>query len=217
LWAAQKLSTAKYGRIYITKAVLSRTAFFALFHSPFISTNLFLKPYEPTQIIQYHKARIRRFGISSPMALGWNTSDTQQIRFHILSQIADLSGQSVLDIGSGLGDFRPFLGERFARICYTGIDQMEEFICSAQKLYGGLPNTNFIQGNFWTSELVLSCKKGLAFNLLSVVGHPPGELKAYNPDIIRSHCLGLTQKVEILEGYLDGDFTVFMKKSEPWQ
>jgi SAM-dependent methyltransferase len=180
------------------------------------------------------------------MALGWNTSDTQQIRFHILSQIADLSGQSVLDIGSGLGDFRPFLGERFARICYTGIDQMEEFICSAQKLYGGLPNTNFIQGNFWTSELAdadyvfasgslnykhedadfifkmieklfLSCKKGLAFNLLSVVGHPPGELKAYNPDIIRSHCLGLTQKVEILEGYLDGDFTVFMKKSEPWQ
>jgi SAM-dependent methyltransferase len=176
------------------------------------------------------------------MALGWNSADTQQIRFQVLTRIADLSRHSVLDLGCGRGDLRPFLGERFAQIRYTGMEQIEEFIQQAQKSYGGLPNTTFILGNFCTTgipdadyvfasgslnykqedpdfifkmieKLFLSCKAGLAFNLLCEAGSPPGELAAYDPDSIRSFCLGLTKKVEIIDGYLEGDFTVFMKKN----
>lgn len=61
-------------------------------------------------------------------SLGWNTTDDQQLRFRVLSQIANLSGVSVCDIGCGFADLLPFLRERFDDVTYTGVDVTPSFL-----------------------------------------------------------------------------------------
>jgi SAM-dependent methyltransferase len=192
-------------------------------------------------IIRYHQERIRAYGPASSMALGWNTRLNQQLRFGVLASIADLSNHSVIDAGCGRGDLAPFLGEKFKGIRYTGIEQVKEFTTLAKKQYGHLTGVQFVEGDFLGTALqeadyILSsgslnyknssarflleaignlfaqCKKGLGFNLLSKTGFPPGELQAYNPDLVIGFCGTLSKKVILTEGYLEGDFTVFMYK-----
>jgi SAM-dependent methyltransferase len=192
-------------------------------------------------IIRYHQERIRAYGPESSMALGWNTRRNQQLRFGVLASIADLSNNSILDAGCGRGDLAPFLGERFNGIRYFGIEQVAEFTTLAKKQYGHLSGVKFAEGDFLGTELqeadyILSSgslnyknssarflfeaiaklfahsKKGYGFNLLSKTGFPPGDLQAYNPDLVVGFCQTLSKKVILTEGYLEGDFTVYMYK-----
>jgi SAM-dependent methyltransferase len=194
-----------------------------------------------TKITDYHQGRIVVYGLRSSMALGWNTVASQRIRFDILADIADLSLHSVLDVGCGRGDLRVHLGMRYPGIDYHGIDQMEPFINLANKQYGHIPRTTFKVGNIWTTplpeadyvfasgtlnyknsnpnfiyemieKLFSTCKKGFGFNLLSKVGHPPGELSAYAPDGILNYCRTLSDNVKLMDDYQEGDYTVYMYK-----
>jgi SAM-dependent methyltransferase len=200
-----------------------------------------VKPSDLSKINKYHEARIRTFGPRSSMALGWNTKESQFQRFAILSEIADLNNSSVLDVGSGRGDLKVYLGERFSGIQYTGIEQQDIFFDLAVKQYGHLPNTTFIKSNFWLEPLPAAdyilvsgslnyknsdpgfifkmirklydaCRVGLGFNLLSQIGYPPLNLSAYPPDTIIPFCETLTAHVELREGYQEGDYTLFMYK-----
>ena len=193
-------------------------------------------------VIQYHESRIRQYGAASSLALGWNTNYSQKIRFKVLAGIADLSHRSVLDNGCGKGDLSAFLGKCFTGIRYTGIDQMAVFIEMANKLYGHLPGTRFIQCDFDETDLPLSdyvlvsgalnyknsdkdyiyktitrlfnaSEKGLAFNLLSATGYPEGELCSYQPDNIIKFCRSLSDEVKWRDDYLEGDYTIFMHKN----
>lgn len=190
-------------------------------------------------IKNYHEARIHHYGPHSVMALGWNTHRNQQVRFEVLSEIDDLSHSSILDLGSGRGDLSVFLRIRFDGISYTGIEQLEAFHAIAVQRYGHLPHTSFIQGNFWNDplpetdyilisgalnykhsdpgfiysllpRLFQSAKKGMAFNLLSQCGYPPGDLVAYDADEILRFCQTFCPKVVLREDYLEGDFTVYL-------
>ncbi len=176
------------------------------------------------------------------MALGWNTPASQRIRFEMLSQIADLSNSSVIDLGCGRGDLSVYLGERFPGIKYTGIEQHETFIDIANRQYGHLPNTRFITGNFWTEtipvadfilasgslnyknsdpgfiykmirKLFQSSATGLGFNLLSNIGYPPFHLCAYKPEVILPFCETLSAHVVLREDYQEGDYTVYVYKT----
>jgi SAM-dependent methyltransferase len=202
-----------------------------------------LKPTDLQKINKYHEARIRTYGPKSSMALGWNTRKSQEQRFEVLSQIADLNNHSILDIGCGRGDLRAYLGERFSGITYTGIEQNEIFLDLAIKQYGHLPQTDFTGSNFWTDplppadyilasgslnyknsdpgfvykmirKLYDSCAKAVGFNLLSSIGYPPLDLCAYPPQVILAFCQSISSHVEIRDGYQEGDYSVFMYKSE---
>lgn len=61
-------------------------------------------------------------------AVGWFSRETQEIRFEILSQIADLHGSSVLDVGCGLGDLLHYFQKREIHCQYTGIDLSRNMI-----------------------------------------------------------------------------------------
>jgi SAM-dependent methyltransferase len=191
------------------------------------------------KILQYHETRIRAHGLRSAMALGWNIPANQQVRFEMLAEIAALDNKSVLDVGCGRGDLRAYLGGKFASVQYTGIEHLEEFLVIAKKLYGRLPGTKFILADFWTtpippsdfilasgalnyansdpdfiykqiSRLYAAAVEGFGFNLLSKVGYPPGDLRAHDPDDILSYCRTLSKRVRYRDGYLDGDYTIFM-------
>jgi SAM-dependent methyltransferase len=194
-------------------------------------------------IRKYHEARIKKYGAHSSMSLGWNTPCSQQTRFATLAEIADLTNRSILDIGCGRGDLCTFLFERFTGINYTGIEQIVSFYELALKQYSHLARTSFILGDFWTAvlppadyllasgalnyqnsdpdfltktirRLYSACHLGLGINLLSATGYPAGQLSAYSPAEVVAFCQTLSPQVVLREGYLEGDFTVFLYTGE---
>ncbi|MGI4737859.1 MAG: class I SAM-dependent methyltransferase [Janthinobacterium lividum] len=189
-------------------------------------------------VFRYHRERIREYGPGSPGALGW-LPDGQLIRFEILTQIGDLAHRSVLDVGCGYADLYPFLKQRFAGVQYHGIEQMPELLDLAQARYGHVPDVTLATGDFLRAPLPLcdyvlasgslnyrqrnprfiqeaiktlydSCRLGFGFNLLSWEPVDGGPLAAHDPPAIVAFCQTLAPRVKLLEGYRDGDFTVFM-------
>ncbi len=191
-------------------------------------------------VFRYHRQRIKECGVGSPGALGW-LPDGQLIRFEVLSQIGDLAHCSVLDVGCGYADLHPFLQQRFAGVRYHGIEQMPELLKLARTRYGHAPGVTLTTGDFLRAplppsdyvlasgslnyrhrnprfiyeaieKLYADCRRGLGFNLLSWEPADGGPLAAYDPTAIVAFCQTLAPDVQLVEGYRDGDFTVFMRR-----
>jgi SAM-dependent methyltransferase len=190
---------------------------------------------------RFHEMRIEEHGEDSTQALGWKNFHSQQARFAMLEDIGDMNDCSVLDVGCGHGDLRAYLDDKYPRLRYAGIDQMEEFLDVAIDRYAKMPETTFYLGDCYTAELprmdyVLAsgsliyrnsephfielvitklfdtCRVAFGFNLLSKVDSPEGVLVAYDPETIVQYCSTLTENVLLHEDYFDGDFTVWMYK-----
>jgi trans-aconitate methyltransferase len=190
---------------------------------------------------RFHEIRVDQHGEGTTQALGWKNFHSQQARFAMLEDIGDMNDCSVLDIGCGHGDLRAYLDDKYPRLRYAGIDQMESFLDIAIDRYAHLPNTVFYHGDCYSAELpgmdyVLACgslsyrnsdedfieqmisklfntcRIALGFNLLSRVDEPGGILMAYSPEVIVKYCRTLTDNVILHEGYFDDDFTIWMYK-----
>lgn len=145
-------------------------------------------------------------------------------------------------MGCGYGDLKEFLDQRFSDFAYLGIDQMHEFIVQAEERYQGSSNTHFIETDFSAVQLprmdyVLasgalayrsddpgfhmnmvrkmyeSAVHALAFNMLDVDRFPKHPLlTGHNREEVVAQCQDLCGNVEVIRGYLDDDFTVFMRR-----
>ncbi len=81
---------------------------------------------------------------SSHKALNWGSLDSQNLRFKVLSEIDDLTGKSILDVGCGLGDFADWFKKRNIPVNYTGLDLTWKLVEQARKNH---PTYEFIQGS----------------------------------------------------------------------
>lgn len=73
--------------------------------------------------IDRYAARFRQFGGSDPRTLGWDTRNHQWVRFRAVTELVDLRGRSVIDIGCGFADFPAFLSESGITVTsYLGVD-----------------------------------------------------------------------------------------------
>tara|TARA_Y100000768_G_scaffold333690_1_gene273905 strand:- start:37927 stop:38535 length:609 start_codon:yes stop_codon:yes gene_type:complete len=87
----------------------------------------------------------------SYLSLNWGSEESQILRFEILYQFADLKNKTILDVGSGLGDFYRWLQQNNKKnINYIGIDIVPEFVELAKKKYG---DEKFICGDFLSKKL----------------------------------------------------------------
>jgi hypothetical protein len=68
----------------------------------------------------------------------------QRFRFHKLLELAPLDGCSVLDVGSGIGDFFPIIRDRFREVRYHGIEVVPEMVDLAAAKY---PEASFRVAN----------------------------------------------------------------------
>jgi len=91
-----------------------------------------MNPDEKKQLIHFYDSRYEEFGYDVK-SVGWGDRASQELRFRVLSDIADLSGSSVCDLGCGFGDLYPYLMKRFGRIAYTGIDISRKLIEEATR------------------------------------------------------------------------------------
>lgn len=197
---------------------------------------------EKATIIHYHRHRIDTYQSGTVKALGWKREESQLKRFEVLSQVGDLSGCSVLDVGCGYGDLKNFLDKRFENLTYIGIDQMPEFIATARERYQDSPDTYFYQTDFTTVtfpqfEYVLAsgalgyrcnnpdfyldmikkmyetATQAVAFNMLDAARFQEDELLVgHDCEKIMSFCHTLSPRTKMVKGYLDDDFTIMIGK-----
>jgi SAM-dependent methyltransferase len=190
-------------------------------------------------IFRFHNKLANEYGRGTTGALGWKHPDGQQVRYKILSDIADLDNHSVLDAGCGHGDLREYLGNLYPRLRYYGVEQIPFLLQEAIERYSHLPDTYFFEGDFSASELPMvdyilgcgslsyrnsdplfvlktiqklfsNCRLGLGFNLLGKIEPPDGLLEVYNPVYILEFCRKLTDKVNLVKDYYEDDYTVFL-------
>ena len=73
----------------------------------------------------------------SPLSLGWDSTQSQQVRFRKLISAINLDSKSILDIGCGFGDLCSFLtSEGIAYKTYLGWDIVDSFIFEARNRFG---------------------------------------------------------------------------------
>ncbi|MEO6317029.1 MAG: class I SAM-dependent methyltransferase [Chitinophagaceae bacterium] len=190
-------------------------------------------------IRSFHHNAIAKYGPGTIDALGWISADSQSARFEALCRMANFYGHNILDIGCGHGDLRSYIGNTCAVFNYTGIEQIPEILEIAVQRHAHLPDTGFIEGDFSEAELPAAdyilasgvfnyrssdplyvynmierlfyhCRLGFAFNLLSRLKYPDDAIAAYNPADITTFCRRLTNKVQVIDGYWEDDFTVLM-------
>ncbi len=186
---------------------------------------------------RFFEDRYARYG-DSHETLDWSEAG-QRERFRILSEVGDLRGRRVLDLGSGLGHFYEYLRERHADVVYTGYDFSERFVAHSQAKYPGAlfevhdVFRDAIPGDF---DYVLcngihnletgsneadvarllgkawgAARIGVAFSMLSArAERRTPDRHYYDPLAMLSAALQLTPFVVLRHDYMPHDFTLYV-------
>ena len=170
----------------------------------------------------------------SPVAVGWlDGKQNQAKRFQTLLDIGVQEGDSILDLGCGLGHMVEHLEKVGLNVRYTGIDTNKWSIQQAYQcreatyihgtifdiqekydwgLASGVFNVEFpkLEMLETINELLSKANKGVAFNLLSSSANNSLKYENYTPEEIVSHLKG---DVSFVENYgVENDFTIYIKK-----
>lgn len=173
-------------------------------------------------------------------AVGQWSEEGQRFRFEKLTQIGDLAGKTVLDVGCGIGDLYPFLCNRYGWVRYIGIDIVPELIDSAARKYpaatfrcvdlvgedfrgefdyilmSGVFNNERQNATEFLYRMISAafelCKQGMGFNFTSRFASRYDEDMAYHdPMEILRFCLDhVSTKVTMSHHYERCDMAVFV-------
>ena len=103
------------------------------------------------KIIERYNERFRRFGMSIE-TLNSGTEGRRQLRFDILREVGISSGDSVLDLGCGFGDFLLYCRNKDLKVEYLGIDINPLLIAEARKRF---PEARFEVRDIQIDELLM--------------------------------------------------------------
>ncbi len=175
-------------------------------------------------------------------SVAWGSKESQQKRFEILSQIGDLEGRSLLDVGCGLGDFYGWLRNKYSDVHYTGIDITSSMINMALNNYpeikfkvqnilelkkiqsaydyvftSGIFNRRIPRHKHFVMNMIVRmfelCRKGIAFNIMSTRADFMEEGEYYaDPAKMLDFCLSISRKAALRHDYMPHDFTVYLYK-----
>lgn len=201
-----------------------------------------MDPVARATVLDFHRHRIDVFGAGSVESLGWRNATSQQRRFEVIADACDFEGASVLDVGCGRGDLKTFLDARVGRFSYLGLEHMPAFLDEARARYAGHPRTDFVQCDFSavalpSADFVVAsgalgyrcpdadfhltmirrmfdaARRALIFNVLDATafpGHPL--LTGRDRGEVLTFCRTLSPHVEVIDGYLEDDFTVCVRR-----
>lgn len=190
----------------------------------------------------YHDERLKQYAGDHARSLGWNSTESQFLRFKTIAQAVNFDGKSVLDLGCGYGDFKTFLDMSCTVESYTGVDQQGSFVKQAKKHFEHQHNCAFIKGDFSstklpTADIVVAsgslnyrarnktyhakvirtmyekAEEAVVFNLLNCHHFKETNLlEAHDPQQVLNYCLSLCPNCELIDDYADEDFTIVMRK-----
>lgn len=198
-----------------------------------------MKPEQRKRIVDRHRDSLTRHGYH-PRALYWSSREIQEVRFEVLAGIGIQSGDSLLDVGCGFGDFKRWFERLGGDVVYTGLDLSPDLLAEAQHRH---PDASFVSGDIFDLEagirfdwVILSgalneqlhddgeyarrvivrmyalCRKGAAFNLLDARHVNAHDLQSFMPDQMLTWCRALCPHCELRDGYLPDDFSLYMRR-----
>jgi SAM-dependent methyltransferase len=89
------------------------------------------------EMIDFFRRHLIKHGPGSPMALGWDTRQTQEVRHGILTR--EIAADSrVIDFGCGVGDLYGFFKRTGRPVSYQGFDIVQEMVKAARKKHPGV-------------------------------------------------------------------------------
>jgi SAM-dependent methyltransferase len=189
--------------------------------------------------LRYEK-RYKEHGASCE-TLGWKDEESQRLRFKILSEIDNLNGATLLDVGCAFGDLYRYLRNNRIKVHYTGVDIFNDFVEIARKRYpdaifmtknimtekitqkydyvflSGVLNTK-ISNNYEFAKAMMKkmyfyAKKGISANMLTdYVDFKEEDIFYYSPEKIFSFCKKLSRYVVLRHDYPLFEFTVYVYK-----
>lgn len=89
---------------------------------------------ERTVVRYYETAQIKHG--DSPAGVNWRNGESQALRFDILSQIGDLTGRKVHDVGCGMAHYYDYLRQKGVDCRYVGSDLSARMIEAARQRLG---------------------------------------------------------------------------------
>jgi len=194
------------------------------------------------RIAKYYDGLIQKHG-HHPRACDYGRIESQEAKFHVLSEVQSLSDSTLLDVGCGFADFAAYLQARFPSLQYSGVDLCPAMVAEAQRSHPNLDlrNANIVDmqldrtydvvtanGIFYllgdqawpmmqkiVERMFLLAKSALAFNSLSAWA-PDQESGEFYADPLQTldFCRRLTPKVALRHDYHTRDFTVYMYKPQ---
>lgn len=87
---------------------------------------------DKTEIIKRYDGRLKKFGITAE-TLSVGNEVRRNIRYQVLTEIGNLEGKKILDLGCGFGDLIGFLRDKDINCDYTGYDINPKLIEIARK------------------------------------------------------------------------------------
>ena len=81
---------------------------------------------------------LREHGAASVRSLDWGSREGQNLRFRVLTEIGIQNGDTVLDVGCGLGDYYNWLKTHSCDVLYRGVDITTAMIDSCRQKYAGI-------------------------------------------------------------------------------
>jgi SAM-dependent methyltransferase len=180
------------------------------------------------KIIDYYSQKIIEHG-PTPKGVDWNGSESQRLRFGVLSKLIDNSECTLLDYGCGYGAYYDFLKENNLLVNYTGYDLSQEMIDFGSQKFpnlkwlrhlnddkydyivsSGIFNVAFdTDRNIWENHVFDTIntfnrlsKKGFAFNMLTTYSDTEMAKKHLyyaEPEVIFKYCKKNISKKVVLD------------------
>ena len=182
----------------------------------------------------FYQKNYETYGVTAE-GVAWDSTQTQKRRFSaIVSCLGNIKSDTLVDAGCGFGDFYLYLKEKNnLPKTYTGLDLCEPMVKEAKVRTGckivqrdilkqTLPLADWyvasgsmnlltrMETRIFIQRCFEKSRKGFLFNLLCGK-EQEGEFSYWVPHDILELCKPLGVKVQIKEGYLDGDFTVVLQ------
>ncbi len=199
-----------------------------------------MKKEQRKRIIDKHRDSLTRHG-HHPNALYWSSREIQEIRFRVLAEIGIKSGDSVLDVGCGFGDFKSWFEADGKTLGFTGVDISPDLIGEAERLHpdatllcgelsdfdfepaafdwvilsGAMNEQLFDDGAYARRQIALMydlCRKGTAFNMLDARHLKAHDLQRTDPHRMLEFCNTLCVDCQLHDDYLKNDFTIYMPR-----
>jgi len=199
---------------------------------------------EKEEIINLYETRLKEHG-DSIKTMGWRDKEQQHLRFKILSEIGNLNGAKILDVGCGFGDFYEYLINRGMKVDYTGYDISPKIIEVAKSkhqrikfevkdilkeridekfdyvLESGILNKRISNNIEYAKNMIIKmfelCKIGVAVNMMTnYVDYEENYLYYYSPEEMFKFCKNLSKFVTLRHDYPLYEFTLYVYKRAPY-
>jgi SAM-dependent methyltransferase len=192
------------------------------------------------RIASYYDHLVDRYGYD-PRAVDASSQEALQIRYRVISNVLDLAGKRVLEVGCGFGDLGAFLEGRYEDIVYCGIDISSRMIAEGRRIHPELDlreinvleldltesfDVVVAQGIFYLlgteaeakmheliTKMFALAKEAVAFTTTSSWSDRRATDEFYaDPIRLVSFVRSLTRSIALRHDYHPGDFAMYLYK-----